>query len=61
MKANNLDFKVFAVSGGDPTQNWAQGRMQGFIDGIKEADPGRDVRQRREHGARDHVRPGRHL
>ncbi len=39
MKANNLDFKTFAVSGGDPTQNWAQGRMQGFIDGIKEAIP----------------------
>lgn len=39
MKANNLDFKSFAVSGGDPTQNWAQGRMQGFIDGIKEAIP----------------------
>ena len=39
MKANNLDFKFFAVSGGDPTQNWAQGRMQGFIDGIKEAIP----------------------
>ena len=39
MKKNNLDFKNFAVSGGDPTQNWAQGRMQGFIDGIKEAIP----------------------
>jgi ABC-type sugar transport system substrate-binding protein len=39
MNANNLDFKQFAVSGGDPTQNWAQGRMQGFIDGIKEAIP----------------------
>ncbi len=39
MKANNLDFKSFAVSGGDPTQNWAQGRMQGFIDGITEAIP----------------------
>jgi ABC-type sugar transport system substrate-binding protein len=39
MRENNLDFKVFAVSGGDPTQNWAQGRMQGFIDGIKEAIP----------------------
>jgi len=39
MKANGLDFKNFAVSGGDPTQNWAQGRMQGFIDGIKEAIP----------------------
>jgi ribose transport system substrate-binding protein len=39
MKKNGLDFKNFAVSGGDPTQNWAQGRMQGFIDGIKEAIP----------------------
>ena len=39
MKANGLDFKNFAVSGGDPTQNWAQGRMQGFIDGITEAIP----------------------
>jgi ABC-type sugar transport system substrate-binding protein len=39
MTDNNLDFKTFAVSGGDPTQNWAQGRMQGFIDGIKEAIP----------------------
>ena len=39
MKANNQEFKVFAVSGGDPTQNWAQGRMQGFIEGIKEAIP----------------------
>ncbi len=39
MNANDLDFKTFAVSGGDPTQNWAQGRMQGFIDGIKEAIP----------------------
>ncbi len=39
MKKKNLDFKVFAVSGGDPTQNWAQGRMQGFIDGIMAAIP----------------------
>ncbi len=39
MKSKGLDFKNFAVSGGDPTQNWAQGRMQGFIDGIKEAIP----------------------
>jgi ribose transport system substrate-binding protein len=39
MNENDLDFKTFAVSGGDPTQNWAQGRMQGFIDGIMEAIP----------------------
>ncbi len=48
MKANGNDFKVFAVSGGDPTQNWAQGRMQGFIDGHQGSHPGRDVRQRRD-------------
>jgi ribose transport system substrate-binding protein len=40
MKAKGLDFKTFAVSGGDPTQNWAQGRMQGFIEGITAAIPG---------------------
>jgi ribose transport system substrate-binding protein len=39
MEKEGLDFKTFAVSGGDPTQNWAQGRMQGFIDGIKELIP----------------------
>lgn len=39
MKETGTDLKVFAVSGGDPTQNWAQGRMQGFIDGIKAAIP----------------------
>lgn len=33
------DIKVFAVSGGDPTQFWAQGRMKGFEDGIKAAIP----------------------
>jgi len=37
--ATGNDLKVFAVSGGDPTQFWAQGRMQGFIDTIKAADP----------------------
>jgi len=35
--SNNL--KVFAVSGGDPTQNWAQGRMKGFVDEIKAKVP----------------------
>lgn len=39
MKAKSLSFKNFAVSGGDPTQNWAQGRMQGFMDGITAAIP----------------------
>ena len=40
MKAHNLHFKTFAVSGGDPTQYWAQGRAKGFRRGIQEAIPG---------------------
>ena len=39
MKANNKDLKVFAVSGGDPTQFWAQGRMKGFHETIAKAIP----------------------
>ncbi|MEQ8716871.1 MAG: substrate-binding domain-containing protein [Acidimicrobiales bacterium] len=34
---NELD--TFTVSGGDPSAFWAQGRMQGFEDGITEAMP----------------------
>ncbi len=40
MKATGHNLTNFAVSGGDPTQNWAQGRMQGFIDGITAGVPG---------------------
>ncbi|MEP7240444.1 MAG: sugar ABC transporter substrate-binding protein [Devosia sp.] len=36
---NKTDIKVFAVSGGDPTQFWAQGRMKGFHDTIMAAIP----------------------
>ncbi len=36
---NKTDIKVFAVSGGDPTQEWAQGRMKSFEDTIKAAIP----------------------
>jgi ribose transport system substrate-binding protein len=39
MEATGNDLNVFAVSGGDPPQNWAQGRMTGFIEGITEAKP----------------------
>ena len=40
MKDNNkTDIKVFAVSGGDPTQEWAQGRMKSFDETIKAAIP----------------------
>jgi ABC-type sugar transport system substrate-binding protein len=39
MKANKKDLKVFAVSGGDPAQFWAQGRMKGFREAIEKAIP----------------------
>jgi len=40
MKETGKDLKVFAISGGDPSASWAQGRMSGFIGGIKELVPG---------------------
>jgi ribose transport system substrate-binding protein len=40
MKAHNLHFKTFAVSGGDPTQYWASNRAKGFRIGITKAIPG---------------------
>ena len=40
MAETGNDLTVFAVSGGDPSASWAQGRMSGFIDGITEAVPG---------------------
>jgi ribose transport system substrate-binding protein len=40
MKAHNLHFKTFAVSGGDPTQYWAQQRAKGFRLAIQKAIPG---------------------
>ena len=39
MRENGLDFKVFAVSGGNPELFWAQGRMTGFYDRILELLP----------------------
>lgn len=39
MAETGNDLKVFAVSGGDPSASWAQGRMSGFIDGITELVP----------------------
>jgi ABC-type sugar transport system substrate-binding protein len=36
---NKTDIKVFAVSGGDPTVEWAQGRMKSFVDTIKAGIP----------------------
>jgi ribose transport system substrate-binding protein len=39
MKAHNLSFKTFAVSGGDPTQFYAHERARGFRTGILAAIP----------------------
>ena len=39
MKDNGKDLKVFAVSGGDPTAFWAQGRMKFFKATIMAAIP----------------------
>lgn len=40
MKAHHLHFTTFAVSGGDPTEYWAQKRAQGFRLAIQKAIPG---------------------
>ena len=61
MKETGQDLKVFAVSGGDPTQNWAQGRMQGFIDGIKEAIPDATFLNDAKTALTTTLRPGRHV
>ena len=39
MKSSGNSLKVFAVSGGDPSQTWAQGRMKGFREAIMRAVP----------------------
>ena len=39
MRENGYDWDTFMVSGGDPTQFWAQGRMTGFYDRILELLP----------------------
>lgn len=58
MKANNKDLKVFAVSGGDPTQFWAQGRMKGFHDTIMAAIPDATFVTTEENGLNVSYDPG---
>ena len=36
---NGRELRVFAVSSGEPAQSWAQGRMQGFYDRIRDQVP----------------------
>jgi ABC-type sugar transport system substrate-binding protein len=58
MKANKKDLKVFAVSGGDPTQFWAQGRMKGFHDAIMKAIPDAKFITTEENGLNVSYDPG---
>ena len=39
LEENDIDAQVFTVSGGDPSQFWAQGRMEGFQTRILEEIP----------------------
>jgi ABC-type sugar transport system substrate-binding protein len=59
IKANKKDdIKVFAVSGGDPTQFWAQGRMKGFHDAIVAAIPDAKFVTTEENGLNTSYDPG---
>lgn len=58
MKANGKELKVFAVSGGDPTQFWAQGRMQGFRETIQAAIPDAEFLTTEENGLGVSYDPG---
>ena len=58
---NDIDAQVFTVSGGDPSQFWAQGRMEGFQTAHPRGDPRRRVHQhlrQRPHALRT-TRPAR--
>ena len=58
MKDNGKDLKIFAVSGGDPTQFWAQGRMKGFHDTIMAAIPDATFVTTEENGLNTSYEPG---
>lgn len=59
MKANGKKLKVFAVSGGDPTQFWAQGRMKSFVQTIKAAIPGAKFINTEKNGLSTSYDPGK--
>lgn len=58
MKDNGKDLKVFAVSGGDPTQEWAQGRMKSFVETIKAAIPDAEFITTEANGLNTSYEPG---
>jgi ribose transport system substrate-binding protein len=56
---NKSDIKVFAVSGGDPAQFWAQGRMKGFEDTITAAIPDAKFVTAAKNGLNTSYEPGK--
>jgi len=58
MEENDKDLKVFAVSGGDPTQEWAQGRMKSFVDTIRAAIPDAEFVTTEANGLNTSYEPG---
>ena len=59
MKDTNTPLKVFAVSGGDPAEFWAQGRMKGFREGIQAAIPDATFVNTEENGLNTSYEPGK--
>jgi ribose transport system substrate-binding protein len=59
MKANGKKLKVFAVSGGDVTQFWAQGRMKSFVQTIKKAIPDAKFLNTEKNGLNTSYDPGK--
>ena len=58
MASSGTDLNVFAVSGGDPTQFWAQGRMKGFHETIMAAIPDATFVTTEENGLNVSYEPG---
>jgi len=52
-------LKVFAVSGGDPAEFWAQGRMKGFREGIQKAIPDAKFVNTETNGLNTSYEPGK--
>lgn len=59
MKTNHQNLKVFSVSGGDPTQFWAQGRMKAFVATIKKAIPDAKFINTEKNGLNTSYDPGK--
>jgi ABC-type sugar transport system substrate-binding protein len=59
MKKTHRKLKVFAVSGGDTTQFWAQGRMKSFVQTIKKAIPGAKFINTEKNGLNTTYDPGK--